>query len=175
MRRLLFVSYSLLVCGAVAIAQAKPDAMAQAKPVVTARHKLESKWHCLKPSEQHQLDAGDVPGHSYGIAQGTCDATSSATGLAEKTGQFTESEETWTASMKTRGDFITTLDNGDKIHYTYQISRQSDPAKLVSNKWRIVSGTGTHKHIMGSGACSGKSNADDSIDWTCTGAYSMGK
>jgi len=47
MRRLLFVSYSLLVCGAVAIAQAKPDAMAQAKPVVTARHKLESKWHCL--------------------------------------------------------------------------------------------------------------------------------
>jgi hypothetical protein len=176
MRKLLFVAFPLLVLGSVAMAQAKTAAMAQAKPAAMAQHKIDTKWHCLKASEQHQLDAGDMPGHSYGIAQGSCDATSSGSGLAEKTGQYTESQEMWTASMKSHGDFISTLDNGDKIHYTYQFSGPTDPAKPMSNKWTIVSGTGTHKGIKGSGTCSGKSNAaDGSIDWVCIGTYSMGK
>jgi hypothetical protein len=166
MRKLFLMTFPLLVWGAVAMAQSKPSAM--------ARHKIDTKWHCQKASEQHQLDVGDMPGHSYGIAQGACDATSSG-GLGEKTGQYTESQEMWTASMKSHGIFISTLDNGDKIHYAYQFSGPTAPAKPMSNRWRIVSGTGAHKGIKGSGTCSGKSNADGSVDWACAGGYSMGK
>jgi hypothetical protein len=174
MRKLLFMALPLVAFGSVALAQAKPAAMAQAKPAAMG-HKVNTKWHCQKASDQHQVDAGDMAGHSYGIAQGACDATSGGS-LGEKTGQYTESQEMWTGSMKSHGVFISTLDNGDKINYTYTFSGSTDSAKPMSNRWRIVTGTGTHKGIKGSGSCSGKSNAaDGSVDWACMGSYWMGK
>jgi hypothetical protein len=174
MRKLLFIALPLVMLGTTAMSQDKPTAMAKAKPAAMASDKIDTKWHCLKPSEQHQLDAGDIPGHAYGIVQGSCDATAGGS-LGEKTGQFTESQEMWKASMSSHGIFISTLDNGDKIRYTYTFSGPMDSTKRMTNRWRIVNGTGKQKGIKGSGTCSGNSNADGSIDWTCTGTYSMGK
>src|SRR5208337_2694690 len=158
-RRLLFIASSLLVFGSVTMAQGKVD----------------TKWHCPKETVSHKLDVGDVPDHSYVILQGTCNATASDSGFPEKTGALTEFQEIWKASFNFHGRFIGTMDNGDKVYYTYEGSASTDITKPLSLKWKIQSGTGKYKGIKGSGTCSGKFNADGSFDEGCTGTYSMGK
>jgi len=73
------------------------------------------------------------------------------------------------------GSFNVTMDNGDKVYYTYEESRSTDIAKPGSNKWQIHGGTGKYKGIKGSGTCAGTFSADGSSDWACTGTYSIGK
>lgn len=53
-----------------------------------AQNKIDTTWHCLKPTNVQKLDVGDEPDHSYLIQQGNCTATSSKTG--QKSGTFTE-------------------------------------------------------------------------------------
>ncbi len=131
-----------------------------------AQNKLQSKWHC-KPATEQKYEVGDVPDHAYLIAQGTCTATSSNVG--EKSGAWTEFQETRKSSYTNHGRMNVTLDNGDKTYYTYEGS--GDLAKKsATNKWKIVNGTGKHKDAKGSGSCSGKLNDDGSSDWDCTGA-----
>jgi hypothetical protein len=157
MRKLLFVAFCLLVLGSVAMAQGKID----------------TKWNCAKPSTNPTLEVGDVPAHSYALAQGTCSATSSASG--EKSGAYTEFDEPWKASYTGHGRFNVTMDSGDMVYYTYEASGPNDIKKPANNKWKIVSGTGKQKGIKGSGSCSGTRHDDGSSDWVCTGTTSMGK
>ena len=153
MRKILFVTFFLLVFGSSAMAQ----------------NKVDTKWHCPKQSADHSFAVGDVPDHSYMILQGTCKATSSGSGFAEKSGAYTEFRETWKASFTWHGRFNVTMDNGDTVYYTYEGS------KPASNKWTILSGTGKYKGIKGSGTCLGTLHEDGSSDWACTGTYSVGK
>jgi hypothetical protein len=134
--------------------------------------KIETKWHCSKPSSNPSFDVGDVAGHAYALGQGTCEATSSNSG--EKSGAYTEFDEIWKASYTGHGRFNVTADNGDKLYYTYETSAPADIKKPAGNKWKIVGGTGKHKGIKGAGTCSGVRNDDGSSDWTCTGTSSMG-
>jgi hypothetical protein len=159
MRKLLLVAFCLLVSGSAAMAQ----------------NKLDTKWHCPKPSADHKFDVGDVPDHSYMIGQGTCNASSSDPGFAEKSAEYTEFHEIWKASFNYHGRFNVMMDNGDKVYYTYEGTASTDITKPASDKWKTVSGTGKYKGIKGSGTCSGTYNADGSSDWECTGTYSMGK
>jgi hypothetical protein len=140
-----------------------------------AQNKVDTKWHCPKESVSHKLDVGDIPDHSYVILQGTCNATSSGRGFAEKTATWTEFREIWKASINFHGGQNTTMDNGDKVYYTYGGSASTDITTPFSNKWKILSGTGKYKGIKGSGTCSGKNYADGSSDAECIGTYSMGK
>jgi hypothetical protein len=158
MRKFLLVVLALLVSGSIAMAQDKVD----------------TKWHCSKTAAEHKLDVGDAPDHNYWIGQGTCDSTSSSGDLKEKSGEYTEFHDAWKASFNFHGYFNATTDDGDKVHYTYQGSASTDITKPATNKWKIVSGSGKHKGIKGSGSCAGKVNADGSADWECTGTYSMG-
>ena len=81
----------------------------------------------------------------------------------------------WKASMNVHGRFNVTMDNGDKVYYTFEWSASTDITKPIQDhKWKIMSGTGKYKGIKGSGTCSGKLGADAG-DWECTGTYSMGK
>jgi hypothetical protein len=132
---------------------------------------VDTKWHCTKPAENPMLKVGDVPDHNYALAQGTCDAESS--GVGEKSGAWTEFQETWKGSFASHGRFNVTTDGGDMVYYTYEYSGKPDDKKL-SNKWKIVSGTGKHKGIKGAGTCSGVRNDDGSSDWECTGTTSTG-
>jgi hypothetical protein len=160
MRKLLLVALAFLVSVSVSVAM--------------AQSKVDTKWHCPKATAEQKLDVGDVPDHSLWIGQGTCDAISSDGDLKEKTGKFTEFHDAWKASFNFHGYFNATTDNGDKVNYTYEGSLSTDTTKPAANKWKIVSGTGKHKGIKGSGTCSGKASADGSYDWECTGTYSMG-
>jgi hypothetical protein len=159
MRKPVLFAFTLLVFGSVALAQSKID----------------TKWHCSKAATEHKLDVGDAPDHYYWIGQGACEATASEGDLKEKSGQYTEFHDLWKASFTFHGYYNATADNGDKIHYTYEGSASTDIAKPVANKWKMVSGTGTYKGIKGSGGCAGKVNADGSVDWECTGTYTVGK
>jgi hypothetical protein len=158
MRNFVLVALSLVVSGSVAVAQSKID----------------TKWHCPKPTTEHKLDVGDVPDHSYWIGQGTCDAASSTGDLKEKSGAFTEFHDAWKAKFNFHGYYNATTDDGDKVYYMYEGSSSTDTTKPAANKWKIVGGTGKNKGIKGSGSCSGKPAGDSSFDWECTGTYSMG-
>jgi hypothetical protein len=158
MRKSLIVAFALLVSGSAALAQTK----------------LATTWHCPKAPSDQKMDVGDVADHAYEILQGACTATASDPGFAEKTGNFTEFHEAWKASLTFHGRFNAVMDNGDKVYYTYEGSASLDITKPASNKWNIVSGTGKYKGAKGSGACSGKMNADGSGDWTCTGTVTTG-
>ena len=157
MRKIVFVAFCLAMGVSVAMAQSKVD----------------TKWHCGNPAVNHQLDVGDEPAHAYAITQGSCTATTSASG--EKTGAYTAFQESWKASSTNHGRFNVTMDNGDMAYYTYEGSAPIDITKPASNKWKIHGGTGKQKGITGSGACTGARHEDGSSDWTCTGTYSMGK
>ena len=155
MRKQLFIAFCLFVLGAAAMAQ-----------------KIDTKWTCMKPSENPMFQVGDVPDHNYALAKGACNATSSGSG--EKSGAYTEFQEMWKASFTNHGRFNVTMDNGDMVYYTYAGLGSTDPKKPLSNKWKIESGTGKHKGIKGSGSCSGTQKDDGSSDWVCTGTTSMG-
>ncbi len=156
MRKPIFVAICLLVLGAAAMAQGKID----------------TKWHCSKPTSNPMLEVGDVPGHQYALGQGTCTATGG--GAGEKSGMYTEFDDVWKASHTGHGRFNVTMDNGDMVYYTYETSGSSDIKKPLSNKWKIASGTGKHKGIEGSGSCTGKQLEDGGSDWVCTGTTEMG-
>ena len=157
MRELLLIALSLFVSGSVALAQSKVDTM----------------WHCPKATTEHKLEVGDVPDHVYYIGQGTCDATKSTGDLKEKNGTFTEFHDQWKAKFNFHGYYIATTDDGDKVSYMYEGSATTDATKPLANKWKIVSGTGKHKGMKGSGTCAGKA-VGDAFEWECTGTYSMG-
>ncbi len=152
MRKTFMVAVCLLMCVSMAVAQSK----------------LSTKWHCDKPSSQQKFDVGDMADHSYGIAQGNCTATMGDKGLGDKTGMYTEFDETWKSKMNFHGRYNVTTDSGDKMFYTYEGSGDK-------NNWKIVGGTGKFKDTKGSGSCTGVRNKDESGDWTCTGTYTMGK
>ena len=155
MRKLTLVAICVLVLGTAAMAE-----------------QYETKWHCSKPAENPVLKVGDVPGHSYALAQGTCEAKSSNAG--EKSGAYTEFNEGWKTSYTGHGRFNVTTDNGDMLYYTYERSGAPADKKGVNN-WKLVGGTGKHKGIKGSGTCPGTFNDDGTSDWECTGTTTMGK
>jgi hypothetical protein len=157
MRQLLFVALCLGLFGSAGMAQSK----------------LDTKWHCDKPSAMQKLDVGDIPGHSYVIAQGTC--TASGDSLSEKTGAFTEFQEVWKAKFTNHGRMNVTTDSGDMIYYTYEGLGPTDITKPATNKWKGQNGTGKLKGVNASGSCTGARHDDGTSDWTCTGTYSTGK
>ncbi|MGA7921986.1 MAG: hypothetical protein WCA38_20170 [Candidatus Acidiferrales bacterium] len=156
MRRVLLASCCLLVFASVTMAQ----------------DKIDSKWHCKQAAEQ-KFDIGDQPDHSYAIAQGSCDATSSDSGFAEKTGAWTETAEHWKSSSTVHGRMIVTMENGENVYYSYDGTR-SPEKKTATDRVKIVSGTGKYKGVKGAATCSGTLGDDNTSDWTCTGTYSTG-
>jgi len=137
-----------------------------------AEGKLESKWHCGKPSAEKSLEIGDAPGHMYAIAQGTCEATASSVG--EKTGVYTESQEVWKDSYTSRGTFVVTTGNGDKMYDTYE-QKGDLVKKTVTEHWKAAGGTGKHKGATGSGTCTATLHDDGTSDWECRGTISSVK
>jgi hypothetical protein len=152
MRKPVLMAFCLLLFGSFLLAQ-----------------KVDTAWHCTKPAQNPSLAVGDTPDHNYELAQGTCNATGGSTG--EKSGAWTEFEDSSKTSVGTHGRFNVTTDNGDIVYYTYEWSIKPGDKKLT-NHWKIVSGTGKHKGIHGSGSCSGTNNEDGSSDWKCTGTAS---
>jgi hypothetical protein len=137
----------------------------------SGQRKIDTKWHCPNVSADHELQVGDVPGHSYAILQGTCSAVSNS-GLTEKTAAYTEFVESWQESNKFFGRWDVTLQDGDQVFYSYEGNESTPSKKPVTDHWKILSGTGKYKNIRGTGNCTGLVHDDGSSDWECIGEYS---
>lgn len=140
-----------------------------------AKDNLMSTWNCPKPSDAHSIDVGDQAGHTYSVTKTTCTAAKSS--WNEKEGVGTESEETMGDTITWHGVFVTTADNGDKIHYAYSNSgkgmTKNGMFQSGTNKWTIVGGTGKFAHAKGMGTCQGKGNGDGTATWECTGTATL--
>ncbi len=143
-----------------------------------AQGKVDSQWNCAKPAVAHNLDAGDQPNHSYAISQTTCSAAKSEIGgVKEKEGTGTQFNEGTGNSSTWHGMFVVTLENGDKLHYSYKGTGTTKDGQFESgsNTWSIVGGTGKFQGAKGKGSCQGKGSADGSVVWDCTGSYKLAK
>jgi hypothetical protein len=177
MRGLAFITGVVLLCGPILSAQSGADPGAAAQGTAGQQEawgKVAAQWHCPAESVSHKLEVGDVPDHSYVISQGTCSISSKDGGLPEKSAAFTEFDETWKDSYKFHGRANVTLENGDKVFYSYEGSAK-DASKPPVENWKLTGGTGKYTAIKGSGSCAGKTNSDGTSDWNCTGTYSLGK
>jgi hypothetical protein len=142
--------------------------------ITTAQQKIDTKWHCPNVSANHELQVGDVPDHTYAILQGTCSAVSNS-GIPEKTAAYTEFVESWKESNKFFGRWDVTLQDGDKIFYSYQGAEHTGSNKPTTDHWTISGGSGKYKNAKGSGTCTGQVHEDGSSDWECVGNYSVGE
>lgn len=147
--------------------------------LAAAQGKIDSQWNCGKATDAHNLEVGDQPAHTYGIAKFTCTAVKGEIeGAKEKEGAGTEFDDVEGSKMHGHGIFVESLANGDKLFVQYQTSGTLDKDGQLtsgSNTWTITNGTGKLKGAKGKGGCKGKGNADGSSVYDCMGEYTLAK
>lgn len=145
-----------------------------ASSVALAQGKNDSQWKCDKPSDQHSLPVGDKPGHAYGIEHLNCTAIKGEiAGNKMKSGTGTEFLDIQGDNITGHGEFVETMENGDKNLYRYDFSviTKDGAFQSGSNKWSLIEGGGKMKGGKASGTCKATGNPDQSIFFDCTGTY----
>ncbi|HKV79782.1 MAG TPA: hypothetical protein VJP02_16660 [Candidatus Sulfotelmatobacter sp.] len=142
-----------------------------------AQVKSTVQWKCDKASDQHGIDVGDKPGHAYIVEQINCTAVSGdIDGAKRKSGTATEFLEFHGEMVTGHGEFIETMENGDKNFYTYQLKGTvKDNAMRGSDTYTLREGGGKLKGAKGGGTCDGKSNPDGTTTFDCSGTYTIAK
>jgi hypothetical protein len=143
-----------------------------------AQVKSTVQWKCDKPSDQHSINVGDRPGHSYAVDQINCTPVSGdINGAKRKSGMGTEFIELRGDKLSGHGEFIETMENGDKNFYTYQLKGTVKDGVLTagSDTWSMREGGGKLKGAKATGSCKGAGNADGVATWDCSGDYTMAK
>jgi hypothetical protein len=136
--------------------------------VSLAQTKVVSQWNCGKASAAQTV--GDFTHTSCTAVKG-----GEVGGVKEKEGMDAAMAEPTGDNATGHGLFISTAENGDKIHYTYTSTAMMKDGAFQSgtNKWRMVGGTGKFAGVTGEGSCNGKGNADGTATWDCTGSYKL--
>ena len=142
-----------------------------------AQVKSTVQWKCDKPSDQHSINVGDKPGHTYAVDQINCTPVNGdINGARRKSGTGTEFLEFRGNRFTGHGEFIETMENGDRNFYTYQMTGTSQNGVLQgSDTWSMREGAGKLKGAKATGSCKGGSNPDGTATWNCSGDYTMAK
>lgn len=142
-----------------------------------AQVKSTVQWKCDKPSDQHRIDVGDMPGHAYAVDQVNCTPVSGdIDGAKRKSGTGTEFLEFRGNRFTGHGEFIETMENGDRNFYTYQMRGTSVNGVVKgSDTWSMREGAGKLKGAKATGSCKGGANPDGTATWDCAGDYTMAK
>jgi len=143
-----------------------------------AQVKSTVQWKCDKPTNQHSIDVGDKPGHAYYVDQINCTPTKGdIAGAKRKSGTGTEFLELNGDKFTGHGEFVETMENGDKNFYTYKTTGtlKNGVLQTGSDTWSMREGAGKLKGAKASGTCKGSGNPDQSATWDCTGEYTMAK
>jgi hypothetical protein len=144
--------------------------MAQVKSTV--------QWKCDKPSDTHSINVGDKPDHVYVVDQINCTPVSGdINGAKRKSGMGTEFLELSGDHFTGHGEFIETMENGDKNFYTYQMkgTLHNGAMQAGSDTWSMREGAGTLKGVKATGTCKGGASPDGTATWDCSGDYIMAK
>ncbi|MFQ5662724.1 MAG: hypothetical protein ACE5HL_02710 [Terriglobia bacterium] len=151
-----------------------------ALPTVTgAKTRISGTARCGRPNTQATVEVGDRPNHSFMVSQAKCRWVKpwEIEGIQNKKGVATAHDEIRGNSSRTRGFYVDTMANGDKVHYRYEgtATLKKGVPQSGETEWRIIRGTGKFKGIKGQGTCRGKAGADGSMTWECAGAYRFPK
>jgi hypothetical protein len=153
--------------------------LACAAATASAQTKFTMSGKCAKPETQQAAPAGDVPDHVFTLSTGKCTPVKAAEfgGSASKEGAFAEHGEVTGTKNHSNGTYVETLANGEKVYYTYETNSVVDKGVIQSwqNKWQITGGSAKLKGIKGKGTCTGKGGADGSLEFDCTGDYTLAK
>jgi hypothetical protein len=142
--------------------------------VALAQGKTNVQWKCDKPSPQHSIPVGDKPGDAYAIEQIQCKAMKGDIGGNKmKSGTGTEFLYIKGDNVTGHGEFIESMENGDKNVYKYEFSgtAKNGAFQSGSNKWSLTEGGGKMKGGKASGTCKAKGNSDQSVSFDCLGTY----
>jgi hypothetical protein len=142
--------------------------------IALAQGKANVQWKCDKPAVQHNIDVGDKPGHAYAIDQINCTAIKGEIGGVKiKSGTGTEFADVKGDKATGHGEFVESMENGDKNYYKYEFTGTSKNGAFESgtNKWSMTEGGGKMKGGKASGTCTAKGNADGSTSFDCMGTY----
>jgi hypothetical protein len=136
--------------------------------------KTNVQWKCDKPSVQHSINVGDKPDHAYAIEQINCTAVKGdIAGNKMKSGVGTEFLNITGDKVTGHGEFVESMENGDKNVYKYEFSGTSKNGAFQSgtNEWSLIEGGGKMKGGKASGTCKATGNPDQSTSFDCMGTY----
>ena len=139
-----------------------------------AQGKTNVQWKCDKPSDQHSIPVGDKPGHAYAIEQINCTALKGdIAGNKMKSGTGTEFLSITGDNVTGHGEFVESMENGDKNVYKYEFSgtTKNGAFQTGTNKWSLIEGGGKMKGGKASGTCKATGNPDQSTSFDCMGTY----
>ena len=123
-------------------------------------------------SAQHsrRRQAGDA----YAIEQINCTALKGdIAGNKMKSGVGTEFLYLKGDNVTGHGEFVESMENGDKNVYKYEFSGTMKNGAFESgtNKWSLIEGGGKMKGGKANGTCKANANPDQSTSFDCMGTY----
>ncbi len=148
--------------------------------LASAQTKVSGTAQCGKADQEHSIQIGDRPNHSFTISQGKCTWTTPVeiAGIQSKEGVYTLLTETSGNTSHYRFYYVDTMANGDKAYYRGEGTMTVKDAAPQSGdeKWTLVRGEGKLKGIKGKGTNTFKSAAaDGSSTWDTEGVYELPK
>lgn len=147
--------------------------------LVAAQTKISGTVHCAKSDEQHVLQVGDQPGHTYMISQGKCTWTKpmEIAGTQTKEDLGTNFDEVRGNKSQGHGYVVGTMANGDTMYVHIQGSATLKDAAVTSARgtWSFAGGTGKLKGVKGKGTYIGKGESDGSATYEVEGEYEVPK
>ena len=148
--------------------------------VASAQTKISGTQQCGKPDQEHSIQIGDRPNHSFAISQGKCTYTKPVeiAGIQSKEGVYTTLTETSGNTLRYRFYYVDTMASGDKAYYRGEgtMTVKDEVPQSGDEKWTLVRGAGKLKGIKGKGTNTLKTAAaDGSSTWDIEGEYELPK
>ena len=147
--------------------------------VARAQTKISGTLQCGKPDQQHAIDVGDRPNHSFVISQTTCPWTKplEIAGVQGKEDVYTEFSEVSGNRARVQGYGIGTMTNGDKFYGRLQCSFVLKEGATENGECTatFVGGSGKLKGLKGKATSKGKGAADGTSTWEIEGEYELPK
>jgi hypothetical protein len=145
----------------------------------SAQTKISGTLQCGKPDQQHAIDVGDRPNHSFVISQTKC-TWSKPLEIAEAQSK----EDVYTGFSEVSGNRarvqeygIGTMTNGDKFYCRLKCSFVLKEGATESGECTatLVGGSGKLKGLKGKATSKGKGAADGTSTWEIEGEYELPK
>ncbi len=147
--------------------------------VAGAQNKISGTLQCAKPDEEHPLDVGDRPHHSFTISKGKCTWTKplEIAGTQSKEDVVTGFGEMSANTSRGHAYVVSNMANGDKAYVRVQGSAtlKDGVPQTAQGSWSYAGGTGKLKGLKGKGTYKGKAGADGSMTYEVEGEYELPK
>jgi len=147
--------------------------------VASAQTKISGTAQCGKPDQQHAIEVGDRPNHSFVIAQAKCTWTKTfeIAGSESKDYVGTNFQEVSGNSATFQGSGFGTMASGDKyfVRLRGKATLKDGALDTAEDTWSFAGGTGKLKGIKGKGTTKGRGAADGSATYEVEGEYELPK